>query len=132
MCLFCDIASGKIPCKKVYEDDFVLAFLDLNPINPGHTLVIPKKHYDNFLDIAKDDAEKLSDGILVVINILKNKLHVENVNLLNNSGLDAGQTVMHCHVHVIPRHKGDGFSIPAATNSTTSPSLDEVLDILNK
>lgn len=132
MCLFCDIASGKIPSRKVYEDDKVLAFLDLNPVNPGHTLLIPKKHFDNFMDIDEENAVALSKAIVRVTKTLKEKLHIESLNIINNSGEIAGQTVMHCHVHIIPRSNNDPLTIKINDHEVSSKELDDTLIKLTK
>lgn len=132
MCLFCDIASGKIPSRKVYEDDKVFAFLDLNPVNPGHTLLIPKKHFDNFMDIDEENAVALSRAIVRVTKTLKEKLHIENLNIINNSGEIAGQTVMHCHVHIIPRSNNDPLIIKINDHEVSSKDLDDTLIKLTK
>ena len=96
-CIFCKIISGEIPCKKVYEDEKTLAFLDIQPKAPGHTVVIPKKHYINILDCPK---EVLAAVIYTVQRVAKK---YTAVNVINNSGAKAGQEVFHLHFHVIPR-----------------------------
>ncbi len=107
MCLFCDIAAGKIPSAKVYEDDNVYAFLDLAQVTKGHTLVIPKKHYDNILEC---DDETLSSMITTTKFLAKKittNLNASGCNILNNCNEVAGQSVMHVHFHIIPRYSKD-------------------------
>lgn len=111
MCLFCDIVKGDIPSYKIYEDENVYAFLDISDDCIGHTLVVPKKHYDNMLDV---DDEMLSRLMMVVTKISRH--YVENcgytgVNIVNNSGVDASQSVMHLHIHILPRKADDGVSV---------------------
>ena len=106
-CLFCKIVSGEIPCYKVYEDENFLAFLDINPVNLGHTLIIPKKHSANILEID----EKLAKEIMPVIQRLSKKiktvLSCDGINILINSEAGAGQIIFHTHIHIIPRFKDD-------------------------
>lgn len=110
MCIFCKIIAGEIPSYKVYEDDKIFAFLDIKPVNPGHILVVPKKHYQNMEEVSDNDLQAL---VLVVKKLgaaLKNKLGVVAYNIHENNDLIAGQVVPHLHFHIIPRKEGDGFS----------------------
>ena len=101
-CLFCKIIKGDIPSYKVYEDDKVLAFKDINPATPIHVLVIPKKHYENVLDVKEEDKEIIAD-IFQAINKIAEKLGVEKdgFRIISNCGKDAGQEVMHLHFHLL-------------------------------
>ena len=103
MCLFCDIVEGKIPSTKVYENDQVLCFNDINPAAPVHVLVVPKKHYDDIRDIATagDGAEYLSAVAKAIDEVAKIKGISGAYRTINNCGEGAGQTVMHVHFHVI-------------------------------
>lgn len=132
MCIFCEIAKKNIPSRIVYEDDKTLAFLDLSPINSGHTLIIPKKHFDNFFDLDEETASSLSKTTLKVVHILKDKLGYKNLNIINNSGEIAGQTVMHVHIHVIPRVENDSLKIEFGKNEEANNNLDKTLDIIKK
>ena len=108
-CIFCKIIKGDIPAAKVYEDDHSFAFLDIKPVNPGHTLVIPKKHFEN-VHVMPDDlvgnvsiaAKKVADALL--------KVGAKGVNIKMNNGVAAGQDVFHAHVHVMPRYGNDSFT----------------------
>lgn len=106
-CIFCAIAAGEIPSFKVYEDELVLAYLDINPFAKGHVLVIPKAHSSGLLDT--DDATLAA----VIVRVKKIAAHVtaklgcDGFNVLQNNGEAAGQTVRHVHFHIIPRWKGD-------------------------
>jgi len=109
-CIFCKIITGEIPSTKVYEDDAVFAFLDIKPVNPGHTLVIPKRHFENIHDTPDDIfakvavvAKKIADAIL--------RIGAKGVNIGMNNGTAAGQLVFHAHVHVMPRYGKDSFSL---------------------
>ncbi len=106
-CLFCKIVSGEIPCNKIYEDKNFLAFLDINPVSKGHTLVIPKKHSQNILDI---DEEILKDLIIIVQKLskqIKTALKSDGINIIMNNEPTAGQIIFHTHIHIIPRFLND-------------------------
>lgn len=116
-CIFCKIAAGEIPSFKVYEDDKVLAYLDINPFSPGHTLVIPKVHSSCLLDTGADTLATVMAAVRKVAAHLKTALPCDGFNILQNNGEAAGQTVKHVHFHIVPRygmepisfenHKGD-------------------------
>jgi len=108
-CLFCKIIAGKIPCAKVYENDHVLAFLDIGPINKGHTLVVPKEHYKNLMETPDEVmkelivvAKKLSRSIIKAVK-------ADGINLGISNEKAAGQVIFHTHIHLMPRYENDGF-----------------------
>ena len=106
-CVFCGIAEGEVPSFKVYEDEQVLAYLDINPFAKGHTLVIPKEHYKALLDT---DDKVLAELIVKVKRIAAHvalSIGCDGFNILQNNGDAAGQTVRHVHFHIIPRWNGD-------------------------
>ncbi|WP_340637504.1 HIT family protein [Methanolobus psychrotolerans] len=107
-CLFCKIVAGEIPSHKVYEDEFVYAFLDIFPCSEGHTIVLPKKHTGKFTDMKKKDAASLFFAVNKIAKKLEKTLGLEGMNIGINNGEIAGQTVPHVHVHIIPRRAGDG------------------------
>ena len=107
-CIFCKIISGEIPCEKVYEDVDTFAFLDMKPVNPGHTLIVPKEHYANIYEVPDQLISKMMSDVKKLGHALKDALGVENANIIMNNGKEAGQTVFHAHMHFIPRHDGDG------------------------
>ena len=116
--VFCKIVDGEIPCYKVYEDDDVLAFLDISQVTRGHTLVIPKKHFDNFLTTPKEIMHKVMDIAQTIGQIQIKMLGAVGVNILTNCYEASGQTVKHFHVHVIPRYDvGDGFILEMKNNA---------------
>ena len=132
MDVFCKIVNGDIPCYKVYEDDYVLAFLDISQVTKGHTLVIPKKHYDNFLAVPKDLMHRVMDVAQRIGQVQIKFLNAKGVNILTNCYEAAGQTVNHFHVHVIPRYEGkEGFEIEMKANEgdLNLPALAEQLRI---
>ncbi|MCR5095286.1 MAG: HIT family protein [Erysipelotrichaceae bacterium] len=104
MCVFCDIISGNIPSSKVYEDDDVLAILDLSQTTRGHTLVMPKKHYENFLEMPNDEYMNLMGKAQLITDKVVKNLKAKGCNILINTNEIAGQTIMHTHVHIIPRY----------------------------
>lgn len=110
-CLFCQIAAGEKPAYKIYETDNVIAFLDINPVNPGHTLIVPKKHSDDMLDA---EAEILQEMILVTRKVASNILlafdEYDSFNLELNNGRIAGQIIPHLHWHIVPRKADDGLT----------------------
>ena len=108
-CLFCKIINKEIPSSIVYEDGNVIAFLDISPINKGHTLVMPKKHYNTFLDLPKNELEILFGKIQEVTKAVIKATNANGSNLLLNNKRAAGQVVDHVHFHVIPRFENDGL-----------------------
>ena len=106
-CVFCAIAAGEIPCFKVYEDELVLAYLDINPFSEGHTLVIPKAHTTGLLDTPEDTLAVLLARVKKVAAHLKPALCCDGFHILQNNGAAAGQTVGHIHFHIVPRRNGD-------------------------
>ncbi len=110
-CIFCKIIKGKISCSKIYEDEKILAFLDISPINPGHTLVIPKNHSQNLVQTSDED---LSAAIMVmkkIVPAILKAVGAEAFNVITNNGEISGQTVGHTHFHIMPRFKGDGYKL---------------------
>ncbi len=106
MCIFCDIVEGKIPSTKVYEDENVIAIRDLNPQAPVHDLVIPKKHFDNIVDLANnDDGTYVTAVFDAIAEVAKTEGTDGGFRVINNCGSDAGQTVMHVHFHVLGGRK---------------------------
>lgn len=106
--IFSKIIAGELPCFKVYEDDRVLAFLDINPIQPGHTLVIPKTPSEDGLACSPEDLAQLMVVAQKIALALKEVVACDGVNFIMNNGAAAGQEVLHTHLHVIPRFTDDG------------------------
>lgn len=104
-CLFCKIINKEIPCYKVYDNDDVLAFLDINPESYGHTLVIPKKHFNNYEDIDLETIKKINEVGKIVYNKIKTNLHTDGIRLVQNNGII--QDVKHYHLHLVPIYKND-------------------------
>jgi histidine triad (HIT) family protein len=110
-CLFCRIIAGAIPCARVYGDNHVLAFLDINPIVPGHTLVVPRGHYPTLLDVPPCEAGNLFAALKIVAAALQAEVRAEGFHCLQNNFSAAGQTVFHAHWHLIPRVAHDGLRL---------------------
>ncbi|MBP5694954.1 MAG: HIT domain-containing protein [Bacilli bacterium] len=111
-CIFCKLANKIIPSTMLYEDDDVVAFLDVNPVSYGHTLVVTKAHYDNFLSCPKNIMHKVYDLAQRIGQVQIKQLGAKGVNILANCYEAAGQSVMHFHVHVIPRYDApDGLRL---------------------
>ena len=132
MCLFCKIINGEIPSYKIYEDDYTLAFLDISQETKGHTLVLPKKHIKNIFELDDETAIHLTNAVLKTIKTLKTKLNFNNINILNNSGELAGQTVHHLHFHIIPRYENDNIHLAPDAHEIDHEALKNTLSkILN-
>lgn len=108
-CLFCKIANGDIPSAKVYEDENFTAFLDINPVNKGHTLVVPKKHFETLLDIPEEILVRYMVVVKKISGIVKNAVGASGFNLMMNNFKASGQEVDHAHLHIIPRFENDGL-----------------------
>lgn len=110
-CLFCKIVKGDIPSSKVYEDDELIAFLDIKPVNPGHVLIVPKAHYASLLETP----EALAGSMLALVPSLGKAMmqatKAEGFNVGVNTGRVAGQLVDHVHLHIMPRHATDGYEL---------------------
>jgi histidine triad (HIT) family protein len=117
-CIFCKIVNGEIPAAKVYENEHVLAFLDISQVTKGHTLVIPKVHKENVYELTEEIAGNLFKEVPKIANAIKKAYDPIGLNTLNNNGEHAGQSVFHFHMHLIPRYgKGDGFGAVWKTHS---------------
>ncbi|OYT43514.1 MAG: HIT family hydrolase [Candidatus Aenigmarchaeota archaeon ex4484_56] len=107
-CIFCKIVSNEIPTTKIYEDENTLAFLDINPCSPGHTVIIPKKHYQKLEEMSEEEVKKLFGVIYKLIKPVLKGVNSTNCNIGINNGKCAGQEVPHVHFHIIPRFENDG------------------------
>jgi len=122
-CIFCKIADGTIPSAKVYEDDNVLAFMDIMPTTKGHVLLIPKVHRENIYEFSEEEAANLFSVAPKIANALKAEFEPAGMNLLNNTGSAASQSVYHFHLHFIPRYdrQTDGFGLKWETKEQDYP-----------
>ncbi|MED4053139.1 HIT family protein [Niallia taxi] len=116
-CIFCKIVAGEIPAKKVFENEHVVAFLDISQVTKGHTLVIPKTHVKDIYELTPEIAKNLFEVVPSIANGIEEAFEPVGLNILNNNGEKAGQSVFHYHMHLIPRYgKGDGFGAVWKTN----------------
>lgn len=106
-CIFCEIASKDAEAEIIFENERFVAFLDINPVNYGHTLVMPKIHYDNFLTIPSEDLCELTRFTQYIAGAVKRALKADGFNIISNNGNSAGQSVFHFHFHIIPRYEND-------------------------
>lgn len=127
-CIFCKIVRGEEQSHKVYEDEHLLAFLDIEPVNKGHTLVIPKKHYPTILDVEPDEMANLARVFKTVSAGLKQEFGYDAFNIHQNNGRVAGQVVDHIHFHIWPRHSQDQMEIKFPNNgiSYTDGEMQEL------
>ena len=129
--IFTKIIKGEIPCYKIAENDSFFAFLDISPLAKGHTLVVPKKHYRNMLDMDAEAAATLFSVIPTISSHLKETLGAKGLNIVNNNEEVAGQTVFHTHIHLLPRYdKEDGLEIHFKTNEPDFPALAQLAQSL--
>ena len=132
--VFCKIIDGEIPSTKVYEDDDVIAILDVSPVSKGHTLVMPKKHYDSYLSCPQEIMHKVFDVAQRIGQAEVQVLGAKGINILTNAGEMAGQSVNHFHVHVIPRYVAGegGFQITLKALDTSSLNLPSLASDIGK
>ena len=130
-CIFCQIVAGDAPSWKVYETDRVYAFLDINPVNPYHTLVIPKNHYRDIFDTPADELTEIISVIKHLTSLYKSRLGLNHIQIVNSSGSEAQQDVFHIHFHIVPRKLGDGQNILWKTKPELRTQFDAYLTALN-
>ncbi|MGG6818375.1 UNVERIFIED_CONTAM: HIT family protein [Streptococcus canis] len=132
-CIFCSIIQGDIPSSKVYEDEQVLAFLDISQTTPGHTLVIPKKHVRNMLDMDAETASQTFARIPKIARAVQKAMSAPAMNIINNNESLAGQTVFHAHIHLVPRYnEEDGISIQYTTHEPDFPALAKLAEQISQ
>lgn len=129
-CIFCKIAAGEIPSKTLYEDDDFRVILDLNPATRGHGLILPKNHFANLYELPEKTAGEVMKLAKKMAQIMTDKLKCDGFNLVQNNGEQAGQTVFHFHMHLIPRYKDDGQVLGWKEQRTTQEELEEVKNII--
>lgn len=110
-CIFCKIVAGEIPCAKVFESDTMLAFLDIAPVNAGHALVLPKKHYPTLWEMPEELGKDLLAAVKAVADAVKQETGAQGLNVMQNNYEAAGQLVPHVHFHLIPRFDDDGLKL---------------------
>lgn len=127
-CIFCKIVSGKAKSWKIYEDNDVYAFLDINPVSEYHTLVIPKNHYTNIFDVPETELLKVMAAVKRLSALYRDTLGINNLQILNSSGQEAQQDVFHVHFHLVPRTKDDGQNIVWNTHPELREQFDQMIE----
>lgn len=131
-CIFCKIIAGEIPSTKVYEDNNALAFLDVNPNNHGHTLVVPKAHAKNVLDISETALSETMPAVKKVSKAVFEGLEAAGLNITINNERSAGQVIFHLHIHIIPRFEGDGLRVWTRKVPYKKGEMEQVADKIKK
>lgn len=132
-CIFCKIAVGEIPSRKIYEDNDLIAIMDLSPTSKGHSLIIPKEHYTNIYDIDEEIAGKVMKTAKKLATKMTVALNCDGFNLLQNNGETAGQTMFHFHMHLIPRYKdADNNMLKFTSVSFSDEEMDAIRDQIIK
>ncbi len=124
-CVFCKIVAGQIPSTKVFEDEHTLAFMDLGQVNPGHVLVAVKKHAATVFELEEAQAEAIARAVVKISRALKKTFEPEGLSVYQANGKAAGQTVFHYHVHLLPRHAGDGMELTWPVKNPLREKLEE-------
>ena len=125
-CIFCKIVLKQVPSSILYEDEKVLAFLDIRPLNLGHSLVIPKDHFVDIFDIAEDELAAVHEVAKKLSSAIKNSTNAEGIGIIQQNGKAAGQDVFHFHVHVVPRFLGQKMKSFSELVEIDRPILDEL------
>lgn len=126
-CIFCKIANGGIPSATLYEDEDFRVILDLGPATRGHALILPKEHYANVIALPEEVTAKAFILAKKMAAKMMEVLHCDGVNMVQNNGEAAGQTVFHFHIHLIPRYVGDGAGVTWAPGTLTDETREEIL-----
>lgn len=126
-CIFCKIAGGEIPSSTVYEDEDFRVILDLGPATKGHALILPKNHFANLFEIPEDMDAKAFILAKKIAKKMKDVFGCDGVNIVQNNGVAAGQTVFHFHIHLIPRYEGDHVGVTWKPGTLTDEEREEIL-----
>lgn len=127
-CIFCDIVNKTETAEILFEDDATISFLDIRPLNFGHSLVIPKNHYDNFYDVKTKDLDAVIKSTQHLTNAIRKSLNPDGINIISNNGSSAGQTIYHFHFHIIPRFKSDHFTFRPHVKDYSKGLMKEFAD----
>lgn len=126
-CIFCKIANGEIPSATLYEDEDFRVILDLGPATKGHALILPKNHFSNLFEIPEDMDAKAFILAKKIAKKMKDVFGCDGVNIVQNNGVAAGQTVFHFHIHLIPRYEGDHAGVTWKPGTLTDEQREEIL-----
>ena len=129
-CIFCKLANGVFPTNSIYEDEDFNVILDVGPATKGHALILPKEHYDNLYELPDELAGKAMVLAKKLAKKITEKLSADGLNVVQNNGETAGQTVMHYHLHLIPRYKNDGQHILWNPTEPSKEELESVRDLI--
>ena len=125
-CIFCDLVQGAAEVSMCYEDSTAIAFMDIQPVNPGHVLVVPREHYEAIQDVPREVGAHLYDVAVRLIPVVQEATGTRDMNVIVNSGAAAGQNVMHYHIHIIPRRAGDGFDVQLPFEGSEMPHREQL------
>lgn len=128
-CIFCKISAGEIPSTTLYEDNDFRVIFDVGPASKGHALILPKKHFDDVFGMDEETASKVFVVAVKVANAMKKVLNFDGMNIVQNNGTIAGQTVFHFHMHLIPRYQNDTVNVTWKPGTLTEESKQEILDL---
>lgn len=131
-CIFCKISEGQIPSTTLYEDNDFRVIFDVGPASKGHALILPKKHFDDVFSMDEETASKVFVVALKVAKAMKEVLDFDGMNIVQNNGTIAGQTVFHFHMHLIPRYKGDTVNIGWVPGKADTEVLAQLSEAISK
>ena len=131
-CIFCQIISGKVQSRKVYEDEHVIAVLDINPANPGHLLIMPKEHYSIMPQIPDDEVQHIFMVAKALSNALLRALEVQGSNIIVANGVTAGQRAQHFMAHLIPRKENDDVNFQVPQKTISEDELQKIKQALSE
>lgn len=131
-CIFCKIVDGEIPAAKLLETDRILSFLDVNPVNEGHALVVPKRHAENLLDLRQKEMHAAIFAVQRVSRAVVRVTDADGFNVLQNNGKVSGQEIPHAHFHVIPRFEGDGFNLGWRQGSYEEGAMEQLREDIKR
>ena len=131
-CIFCKLANGDIPTNTLYEDDCVRVIFDAEPAAEGHVLILPKEHFDNIYDLDDDTAGHVFKVAKKIATAMNKTLDMDGLNVVQNNGEAAGQTVFHFHMHIIPRHNDDTVNVGWEKHKVSSERIKDITDEVRK
>jgi len=127
-CIFCKLANGDIPTNSLYEDDVVKVIFDAGPAADGHVLILPKNHFDNIYELDDATAAHVFQVAVKISNAYRKALEFDGLNIVQNNGEAAGQTVFHFHMHIIPRIKGDAVKVGWIPGEANQAIIDDIIE----
>ena len=131
-CIFCYLANGDIPTNTLYEDDCVRVIFDAEPAAEGHVLILPKEHFDNIYELDDDTAGHVFKVAKKIATAMNKTLDMDGLNVVQNNGEAAGQTVFHFHMHIIPRHNDDTVNVGWEKHKVSSERIKDITDEVRK